>query len=196
MIYPLSGSFWSLNHPKAALVTVLLLAISFLQASDSLPQKLIIYKMQLENTSNHLITGRLKNFGEDELIYTGREPVFGTRVQPSDKMIPPSQIGVVTLKRKGAIERMALRVGLGGVVAGALWGLIEGSDPPEAFLAWTAGQKAAIYGTMVGVTGAVVGVIIGSVVRKKFIIHGNKEKFQQMKGTLLQKVYGSPSPKQ
>ncbi|MBD0297116.1 MAG: hypothetical protein ICV84_18275 [Flavisolibacter sp.] len=195
-LYRLINQFFEKHYYNIFILTVLLFSTTT-KASDSLPQKLIIYKMQVENTQNRLVTGYLKNVEEEEIIYTGSKSVFGTPVRSTDKTIPLDQIGIITVKRKGAAGRTALFAGLGGLAAGALAGFIEGDDPPEQWFFWmSAGDKAAIYGTMLGVTGAVVGVIVGSVVRKKFIIQGNKEKFQQMKGTLLQKVYGSPSPKQ
>jgi hypothetical protein len=39
--------------------------------------------------------------------------------------------------------------------------------------------------------GMIAGAFIGTVARKKFIIGGSRQKFQEMKPTVLQKVYGS-----
>ncbi|MBD0288429.1 MAG: hypothetical protein ICV51_14350 [Flavisolibacter sp.] len=184
------------QHLNTILLTVFLFMCSALRASNSLPHKLIIYKMQVENTQNRLITGYLKNMAEEEIIYSGTPIAFGMPARTSDKTIPLDQIGIVRVKRKDAVGRTALFVGLGGLTAGVLWGLIEGSDPPGAFFRTSAGAKALIGGFGLSLAGAAVGAGIGAVVHKRFVINGNKEKFQQMKGTLLQKVYGSPSPKQ
>ena len=54
--------------------------------------------------------------------------------------------------------------------------------------AMTAGQKAVAGGLGLGATGAIVGTIIGSVAKKKFIIGGKKEKFHDLQGELMKKL--------
>jgi hypothetical protein len=103
-------------------------------------------------------------------------------------------IEYVTMKRKGSLGRGMLFGGLIGIGGGILAGFIEGDDPPcEGWFCWdyTAGEKATIYGVGFGLIGIVAGAVIGTVARKKFIIGGSRQKFQEMKPTVLQKVYGN-----
>jgi uncharacterized membrane protein len=52
----------------------------------------------------------------------------------------------------------------------------------------TAGEKAITGGIGLGVTGAIVGTIIGAVAKKKFIIGGKKEKFHDLQGDIMKKL--------
>ena len=72
-----------------------------------------------------------------------------------------------------------------GVGSGVAAGLIEGDDPENYFFSFSAGDKALAYGILLGVTGALLGLLLGAVVRKKFTISGSKEKFDQMRYNLL-----------
>lgn len=115
-------------------------------------------------------------------------------------------IEVVRLKRKGSFGRGMLQGALIGFATGAITGLIMGDDPPcspsqqdffglgnafcEAFRI-TAGQKAVGIGSAGAVGGALIGGIIGIVARKRFIIGGNKEKFQKMQMSVMDRMYGS-----
>ncbi len=61
--------------------------------------------------------------------------------------------------------------------------------------AMTAGQKALVGGLGLGVSGALVGAVIGAIAHKKFIINGKKEKFDMMSESVLDKTYGKPANK-
>ena len=55
----------------------------------------------------------------------------------------------------------------------------------------TAGEKALTYGGMGAAVGTGVGALIGALAKKRFVIGGRKEKFDEMKANVLNKVYGS-----
>lgn len=113
-----------------------------------------------------------------------------------------------TLKRKNSVLKGAL-IGFGvGAVAGVLVGFASGNDPVMAYpnpgddpfgigsmgvalhnsFAMTAGQKAVAGGLGLGVTGAIVGTIIGAVAKKKFVIGGKKEKFHDLQADVMMKL--------
>ena len=54
---------------------------------------------------------------------------------------------------------LGLAIGAGG---GVLMGLASGDDPSNQFIAFSAGQKAAALGVLLGGTGAVIGLIAGA----------------------------------
>jgi hypothetical protein len=113
------------------------------------------------------------------------------------------------MKRKHSTLRGAL-IGFGvGAAAGIIIGLASGNDPVMTYnpgpygdplgleaisvamnnsFAMTAGQKAVVGGIGLGVTGAIVGTIIGTVAKKKFVIGGKKEKFHDLQGDLMMKL--------
>ncbi len=78
-----------------------------------------------------------------------------------------SEIAAMEVSIQG--QRKVLKsVGVGllvGAVTGVAAGLASGDDDPNRFLAFSAGEKAAIGGVVLGLTGATVGLIVGSVRR-------------------------------
>ena len=76
-----------------------------------------------------------------------------------------------------------------GLGSGAILGLSSGNDSPG-IISFTAGQKVIIGGFTGAIGGTIIGGIIGSVVRKRFQIGGSRERFDKMKVSILDKMYG------
>lgn len=189
---------------KYSIIFLLLFTSSAIIASDSLPKKRY-YKVEATTASNAIFNGYLKDFSNEHLVYTKKEEQFGASALSTDKFILYNELASVKLKRKGSAGRGALYGGLIGLATGALIGFIEGDDKIAPYtgdplgdifiglgnaFAMTAGEKAVTYGLAAGGGGAIAGVIIGAVARKKFTIGGNRNKFESMKTDVLQKVYG------
>ena len=115
-----------------------------------------------------------------------------------------SEIDRLIIRRKGAAGKGALAGALVGLSIGVMAGLISGDDPPcvasnqdflglgyvfcEAFR-MTAGEKARLYGISGAVTGSVIGLMVGAVARKKFMIGKRKEQFREMQGVMMGRLY-------
>lgn len=116
-------------------------------------------------------------------------------------------IELIKIYRYQAPKRGAL-IGAGvGLAVGAIIGLASGSDeiqpyPTEDFFgigafavalnnafAMTAGEKAVAYGLASATGGAIVGALVGVLAKKKFIINGNRQKFEAMKLSVLERAY-------
>ena len=54
--------------------------------------------------------------------------------------------------------------------------------------AMTAGEKALWGGIGLGASGAIVGTVVGALAKKKFIIGGKKEKFQDLQSKIMMKL--------
>lgn len=191
---------------KYLIFFLLLFTVSATIASDSIPKKKY-YKVQVTNASNAIFNGYLKDISNDHLVYTNKQEQFGATPTSTDKFILSNELISVKVKKKGSVGRGALYGGLIGFATGALMGFIEGDDKIAPYtgdplgdifigignaFAMTAGEKAMTYGLAAGGGGAIAGVIIGAVARKKFIIGGNRNNFESMKIDVLQKVYGRP----
>ena len=122
--------------------------------------------------------------------------------------VPAENLKSFTLKRKHSVLKGAL-IGFGvGAAAGVIMGLASGNDRVVAYpnpgedplgigtfaaglnnaFAMTAGEKAVLGGLGLGATGAIVGTIIGTVARKKFVIGGRKEKFHDLQADVMMKL--------
>jgi hypothetical protein len=115
-----------------------------------------------------------------------------------------SDVNKIYVRRRGAVGKGALIGGLSGFAVGVIAGFVEGDDPPcvstgqdffgigtalcNAFR-MTAGEKAGLYGTGGLVAGAVIGLAVGAVAHKKFIIGKKKDQFQAMQLTILERLY-------
>jgi len=96
-------------------------------------------------------------------------------------------IETIKLRKKGKIGRGILIGALSGFATGALIGLISGDDDCESevglasafchIFATTAEQKAISNGVFLGVTGGLIGAVVGSI-KIKIPINGAPEKFK------------------
>ena len=122
--------------------------------------------------------------------------------------LPAADIKSISVQKKGSTLK-GLLIGLGvGTVTGIVIGFASGDDPIrpypssiddplglETFLiaiensfAMKASEKAIANGILMGGSGALIGAIIGTVARKKFIIGGRKEKVRDLQASLMQRL--------
>jgi hypothetical protein len=118
------------------------------------------------------------------------------------------QIQSISLRKKNSVLKGAL-IGLGvGVLTGTVIGLASGNDPVEPYysssqdpygignffvslnnsFAMTAGEKAMVGAIGLGTSGAIMGIIIGAIAKKKFIIGGKKELYHDLQGDLMKRL--------
>ena len=114
-----------------------------------------------------------------------------------------AQIEKIGLAKKNRVLKGAL-IGMGvGVVSGYIMGLSQGDDPIEPYtgnpfedviiavqngLAMSAQQKAAGGAIVFGFTGTVVGVVLGLVAKKNFVINGKREHFEDKESQLMKRL--------
>lgn len=168
-------------------ISIQLNAASQNSAVDSTPVKTKILKTKLITVNKKVITGYLAAIS-DSSVKTYPEPVRFNAQIPGTLTTEFSYPNIKSIQvwRKGRVGRGMLWGAISGAVIGAGAGLISGND--TGFLAFSAGEKAAGYGIVLGVTGTLVGAIIGAVSKKKFIIHGKKENLKAMRQSVLEKM--------
>ena len=163
--------------------------------ADSLPKKYQKFHSTIVTNTEEKQTGYLYNIDDSTLRVTA--VMMSVNTAPNGKLLVQeykyNDINTVNLKRHNSVGRGALFGGLIGLGTGALLGLASGDDPKEDWFAMTAGEKALGLGISMGTMGAIVGLIIGAVAHKKFIIGGSREKFQAMKADLLHRANQKPA---
>ena len=154
---------------------------------ESLKKTKII--IDLRKQSNEHQISYLKTINDTSLIYTDKAIHFGDLSPSKDATVSYRNIETISYHRKGAGGRTALV--LGGICfgVGAILGLAEGDDDPNTWFAWTAGEKALVYGTALLIPGAVIGLVTGSVVHKKFRIAGSKSSFLDFRNFIFKKTH-------
>ncbi len=131
--------------------------------NDSLKLKGILYELQDSSIviSNSLV---VKNYPDGDYELT---------------RIYIQEIAKIKTRREKNTGRGILIGAVSGFAIGGIIGFMEGDDPPGWF-AWTAGEKATIYGTLLGGCGAITGGAIGTI-RIKFTINGNVQSYKNQK---------------
>ena len=125
------------------------------------------------------------------MFLADKAPLHGLYAKERTNLVKFHYSGIeqVVLRRKGATGRGFLYGAVIGLVSGAVWGLSSGNDRPG-IISFTAGQKAVIGGVSCAIVGTGIGGIIGSVVRKRFQIGGKRERFDAMRWSIWDKMYG------
>jgi hypothetical protein len=162
---------------------------------DTLPVKHRVYKTTIFDDKNQSSFGYLSEI-KDSIVMLSPAPITFNSIFADNNNIRSfnyKDISKVSIRRTGSTGRGILIGALTGLATGIIGGFVEGDDPPEYFFAMTAGEKAIAYGAMGSIAGAGIGAIIGAIVKKKFTIGGNKEKFDEMRMNVLQKAYGKQS---
>ena len=155
--------------------------------NDSLHLKPRIYKTNiLTYDKSEFIKGYLVNLSDSGLELSS-SPIRLSLEKKNNlqSVYNYDQLRQVTIRRKGSTARGAGYGALIGLGFGAVAGLISGDDPPDNWFAFTAGQKAIAYGVLGIPVGAFVGLIVGTVSHKTFIIGGNKNKYKAMRESIL-----------
>jgi hypothetical protein len=171
--------------------------------TDTLPQqtKPKTYQTIVAIDSGYFIKGFLIDINDSAVILSDQvlpltfyNPYSGklnTTTYPS--------ISYITLKRKGSIVKGTLLGTAAGFALGAIIAIVEGDDPyippnqdffglGNAFRL-TTGDKMILYGLSAAVTGALTGLVIGALAKRKFLIHGKKENLQRMRTRLTPTTY-------
>ena len=186
-------------------ISCLILSTQFSIAQDGLIKKKLYYKITVVDKQKTTTKGYLATI-KDTTVQISPVPVrlaYGTGNLKSITQKGYGQIEEISLKRKGGAGRGAWKGAVVGVLIGVAAGFIEGDDAPCVYdtnnpfdYSWctatntSATEKAALYGLLGGTAGSGIGALLGAVLKKKFIIGGNEEKFDAMKANVLNKAYG------
>ncbi|MEO7835839.1 MAG: hypothetical protein ABIR50_10995 [Ginsengibacter sp.] len=176
-------------------------------SDDTISLKKRIYKISMITSDSKKVNGYLANLSDSNL-YLSPSPLHISLDNSNNHLSSYSydHLVKIEIKRKAAAGRSALQGALIGLTAGAITGLALGSDPVLTYnnaddpfgilliglsnaFRMTAGDKAVVGGFFGAASGALIGVLVGTLVKKKFIIGRNKEKFQAMKQNVLERLY-------
>ena len=181
---------------------ILMLVAQLAVGQTNPPVSKLIYKISLTDSSVRQTKGYLLNL-TDTTVRISNHPVrfaSDAAIAGSLKEVSYPQITEIQLKRKHGALRGMWKGAIIGVLIGVAAGFIEGDDPVQEYDPWdpyyylgvsmTATDKAVAYGVLGGALGTGIGALIGGLAKKKFVIGGKKEKFDEMKANVLTKAYG------
>lgn len=141
--------------------------------------------------------GYLQNINDSTLSLATAPYSYGETV--NGRRIPYPDIASMTIKRKGSATRGIIIGALSGFLMGIIIGYASGDDPrvpaSEDFFGFSnmfrlsAEQKAIGGGILLAGAGGVVGGVTGALIKKKFIINGRKENFEEMRMQTIESIY-------
>jgi hypothetical protein len=190
---------------KSLLLIIPLLVISLFSFSQDKDRKMKQLKVTVFHSTSGMSRGYVYSISDSSLTLVREAAAVNNRVAtPHYTSFSYNQINKMVVRRKGAASKGALIGAIIGGSAGIISGFISGDDPPcvqsnqdfvgigyafcSAFRT-TAEQKAAMGGTAGALGGALLGVCIGAIVQKKFIIAGKKARYNDMQLSLLERLY-------
>jgi len=149
---------------------------------------IVVKKMDGQTSKGELL--EVKNGTLTLLIYESAAKVY----------IRLDELNSLRIEKKGAFLK-SLGIGiLVGAAAGALGGFLSGDDEPSNpwdIFAYSAGEKALVFGVSLGAVGGVVGGGIGAVkgIDKKITLHDlSPEKLRLIESKLVSRARYKPDP--
>ena len=134
------------------------------------------YKMWVKPMNNTKVQKvYLSELQDSSIIYRNYSDFKTSKLMISD-------IKQLDFRRKEKIGRTILYGALSGFAFGGLIGLASGDDS-GGFISFTAEEKALVLGTMGGITGVIVGAIVGTM-KIKIPIEGKHEEYINQKEKL------------
>ena len=178
---------------KLLLVMVSTLFIQISRGQDSLNFKHGIYKVIVGTSSDNQISVGYLSSISDTSVYLSPAAVSFKGYADNNagpKAYRYNDISEVRLRRTGSTARGILIGAVAGAITGAIVGFTSGDDYNKNRNCWcifclSAGEKAALAGFGLGLTGSLIGGIVGAVAHKTFIINSKKEKFDELKWSLM-----------
>jgi hypothetical protein len=179
----------------AGLILALIVNAQLDSTSSALARAQKKFVTAVKTQDNRVVYGSVYAVTDSQLILIKSSGVRYT--------IPAENIQSFTLRRKNSVGRGALIGFCAGALTGVVIGLASGDDKIQGpsdndpwgigaavsnAFAMTAGQKAIAGGILLGSTGAVVGMVIGAIAKKKFIIGGRKQKFRDLQAELMTRL--------
>jgi len=189
-----------------------------LQAQDDstpAPKKTVPNIATLKTLDGKVLKGWLYQVNDSQIVLLNKGSQYRKMADnanadkyASTHAVQIEQVQSLTLRKKNSVMK-GLLIGLGtGIVTGAVIGLVSGDDPVAAYpdpnndpfglgtfatalnnaFAMTAGEKAVAGAVGLGTVGAITGIIIGAIVKKKFIIGGSKKRVRDLEGELRQRL--------
>jgi len=155
------------------------------------PPKMKVYNALVHvTTQSKKIVGVLTDVGDSAIHVSSKD---------REVRINASTIKKIVIKRKGSVGRSVLAFTLIGITAGAIAGSAQGDspcDPPASWIACdpvTASDKALAGAVVFGLTGSLVGWVVGSIAKERIAIGESQLVFEE-NVALLRKYSLSRTP--
>jgi hypothetical protein len=175
------------------LTAVVLLATASMAQEGRTPKRVTL-KLAIKDSIQRVDYGYLAAMGDSGIVMLRSPVVFDHSLANTNaNLIPYQNLSEVSIKRKGNVGRGILIGTISGIIVGGITGYITYKKPDckDALICWDFGPStdAAAGASLGAVGGAIIGGIVGALAKKTFIIGGKKEKFHEMKTSVMDMTY-------
>lgn len=166
-------------------------AICFCQvlfAQDTVLKREYYIKARVWETTGKMHNLYLADINDTAVILSAK-PISFRRSFTDANALNYQQIDIAVVKRRGSVGRGILFGSLSGMVLGGLVGAITYRKCDECIWDFGIGGDIAAGAILGTGSGALIGGVIGALAQKRFVIGGNKQKFDQLRLSVLDMAY-------
>ncbi len=172
-----------------------ILLVTTIYAQDQRKPRRMTLKLTLIDSIQRVDHGYLAAMADSGLVMLKSPVVFDQQLSTTtSNMVPYQNISQVTVRRKGRVGRGILIGGLSGMFLGGVIGYISykpvNCEGALICFDFGPGYDAAAGASIGSLAGAVIGGIIGSLAKKTWTIGGKKNRFDDMKSSVMDMTYG------
>ncbi len=169
-------------------IILLILNIFPAHAQDSTQHRFIAYKVTLTNLHSGNYTGFLATIDDSTIYISAQSLKFSfIHINVSDlQKFGYQELGKVQIKRKNSIGRGFLFGAIGSFTAIELYILATAGQ--QSVYNFTTAQKTIFFAIPGAILGGLIGMTIGSLVHKTFVINGMQANFQAMKSEMADRL--------
>lgn len=165
----------------------------FVFSQDTILKKNYYIKMRVWQTNAPTRDLYLADINDTALIVSNQPMNFRKSMMNTTAISYP-QLEMATVKRRGSVGRGMLMGGLIGMIGGGIVGAATYKKCDDCIWDFGVGPNIAAGSILGTATGVLTGAIIGALAQKKFIIGGQRNKFEALRLTVLDMAYRGPKP--
>lgn len=173
---------------KVLLLIGCALCCCLLHAQEPVLKKNYFLKATIWETNRTVHHSYVADVTDTALLLTA-SPVTFRQSLLSPTMLNYQQVGEIELMRRGNVGRGLWKGIVIGTVSGGVVGAVTYRKCNDCWFDFGVGANIAAGAILGAAVGAVVGTISGALSRKFFVINGSKDKFDQMKLSVLDMAY-------
>ena len=166
--------------------TVLFCQLAFSQ--DTTLKKNYYIKLRLWQTNGPTRDLYLADINDTALIISS-EPVNFRKSIMNTTAVSYPQVEMATVKRRGSVGRGILIGGLSGLIGGGIVGAATYKRCDDCLWDFGVGPNIAAGSILGAGAGVLTGAIVGALAQKKFIIGGQRNKFEALRLSVLDMAY-------
>jgi hypothetical protein len=169
-----------------------------LLAQADLPPRQIVYKTKVQSVLSGQKIGYLRFISDSTILLSPERLPLGPVAPISGELhsYHYRELDLIQLRRQGIVPQGVIIGAVAGCATGLIFGYIASQPVINFGNSEEPGNRYVGKGALIGtISGAILGAVFASFAHKTFVILGNKQKFTEVRQTLLERMYNLPAKK-